>query len=555
MLKTQEIELRNDCGPGPTLAGFRYLPTRFPVHWQSPIKSVELAEFENLWYITCAKIRNLYNELKIGIEGRVIELNSLLHDCGKYAVSSGPWRAQNMVGLLRDVWAILTNECLVGTLDEAVRKKKFGLAYKRLPSSSDYPIYGRNGMILMRSHNHGSYLSNIVNSITPDDIVGLTDLNKSSTSEFVANIFRSVGFLMQDKSRKEAGLRHYRSHARIRINGNCCDEDYSGSASEEDKSFICSYIANGLKCECNSNCYCRRVCNSDPWDQCLCKSNFLFFKFLQQRKGKGSVREYTARNGENYVSDAHMRAAAQMPWTEEAPERQTDTTEDAMNLDEQTDIAKVNGNVHMPIKIQGHQNINAYDEKRLDMSPSRCCGIAVKDFVSQTNYVEEMRYENHTTNKIPICRNMNVQQSKTPSSSSLKAQQCSAAKFSGEPQIPPSVSPLQPSPGAPRGSPLQRRGYVLAGGDIPFEHRPKFFFDTQPALVSGLTANKEDFLNSIPQVPNSEIKSDTVGNDSVIGSMSSRFSNDSYDNRDTFGKRRILQGIKGVRKFLRLGNK
>ena len=537
---------------------------------------VDLALFEDLWYMVCARVRELYSDLNVRFQSGFITAETVLHNYGSETTSFAPWRARDMVTLLQEKWSILMDKHVVGTLDHAVRTRSYNLLVGPVMlkyEMKDFQDEGEHVLQELGDDNH----SPENDMITADDVAGLENINQMPIADFVMRVWWKVGPIVEKESIEEKHNQQLRMmarlHVRRRMHFNDIAEEALPTCSKTDGNMPIGVIG----CECTADCHCKTVCDSDPWDHCFCKSNPLFLHYLQQNDTESLVRDLLARTqgqviGEDYLFDAPSNDVAQLQVATAALGYGEDMVEASAELrsaiesmqddfvarrleDEGTRVPKT------PIKQKKAKDVyplDYYNEVSYLGEPS--LGQRHQNCPTYAPPTPPMSRESRSKNFIPDDESkieplqpapLQWRKSSSASSSIAKEKQSILAQDFSQIPVPSTVNNGASPTVSPQRS-MKNQRYVLAGGNTPFEFRPEVAWTLNAPIVEGLTADKEQFFNALSSTLVKESQQPGV---EKLETSPSQLSVDSFDNKDGTGRKRRFNGFKGeVRKLFRKGN-
>ena len=538
---------------------------------------VDLALFEDLWYMICARVRELYSDLNVRFQNGFITNETVLHNFGSEGTSFGLWRTKDMVNLLQEHWLILMDKHLVGTLDHAVRKRN----YELLIATLNPKHFSEADQTKETSEPQGSCetkLSPGNDMITAEDVAGLENINQMPIADFVMRVWWKVGPIVEKESIEEKRNEQLRMIARSQVKRRKQFNDLAEEALPNCVKLDDGTIVGSMGCECNLDCHCKSICDSDPWDHCFCKSNPLFLQYLQQNDTENLVRDLLAKtcgqlSGTEHLFDAPSNSVAQLQVATAALGYERNMVQASTVLrsaieNMQDDFVarklEVEGTrvPKTPIKQKKVKDIyplDFYNEPELFTRPSSSAQIENTYYAPLTpptsrefrrsKFIPSDKIVDFPHQPVPlIWRKSSISNSKTePTTTSVRDCQTpenSAPSYKASPAITP--------PNA-----LQTRRYVLAGGNTPFEFRPEVSWTMKPPATEGFRADKEQLFNVLSTTSTTDSFSADAEKSRLnkVETSPSQSSIDSFDNKDSFGRKRIFVGLKGeVRKLFRKGS-
>ena len=84
----------------------------------------DLADYEDVFYATCAKTCELHESLAIRFESGFITPDVILHERGENLLSYAPFTAWEVLKYLEVTWSILLDPRLLVALDNAIRRNR-----------------------------------------------------------------------------------------------------------------------------------------------------------------------------------------------------------------------------------------------------------------------------------------------------------------------------------------------------------------------------------------------------------------------------------------------
>ena len=552
----------------------------FPVMPGTRIAStalVNLALFEDLWYMVCARVRELYDDLNVRFQNGFIAAETVLHNFGSGGTSFGVWRSRDMVNLLQEHWLILMDKHLVGTLDHAVRNRNY--EFMLATSNSKYSLeVSQPEEIDELEQRYETVLSSKDDRHTADKIPGLDDINHMSIADFVMRVWWKVEPTVEKESIEGKRNERLRMMARSQVKRRKSFNDLAEEALPNCIRLDNGMLVGALSCECSLNCHCKSICNFDPWDHCFCKSNPLFLQYLQQSDTENLVRDlltksYGQLSSTEHLFDAPSNSVAQLQvataafgYEENMIEASAGLRSAIENMQEAYVARKLEDEgTHMPKtpvkqkKVKDVYPLDFYNETKFFTRPS---GSANKEKTHCTPPTPPMSRVYRTNKFIPSDKIVDAPLQLAPlarQKSSTTNFKCESNTTSIKGRKTPEdfASDQEASPAVTPPNPLPNRRYVLAGGNTPLEFRPEVSWPMKPPPVGGIRADKEQLFSALSR-PSTIIS--FLGDAEKSGMKTARpspsqSSIDSFDNKDNFGRKRIFIGLRGeVRKLFRRGS-
>lgn len=538
---------------------------------------VDLALFEDLWYMVCARVRELYNDLTVRFENGFITAETVLHNFGSEGTSFGLWRSKDMVNLLQEHWSILMDKHLVGTLDYAVRSRNFELELTTLNPKHFLQVAHSEELASFQEKTETELFPK-GNMITVDDVPGLENINQMPIADFVMRVWWKVGPTVEKESIEDKRNERLRMIARSQVKRR---DQFNDLAEEALPSYV--KLGNGifigaLSCECSSDCHCKSICTSDPWDHCFCKSNPLFLQYLQQNDTENLVRDLLAKScgrfiGTEYLFDAPSNSVAQLQVATAAfnyEENMIKASEGLRSAIGDMQDAYVARKLEdqgacmpkTPVKQKKVKDVYPLDFYNEIEYFARIPSSARKENTNCAPSTPPVSREFRTNKFIPSEKIKDAPLQPAPliwrkSSTMNPESESNTTSIKGRQTTEDSASGNVASSATSSPHPLQNRRYVLAGGNTPIEFRPEVSWTMKPPSVEGFKVTKEQLLSALSRNPTmASFPCDSEKSGSKKAKTSpSQSSIDSFDNKDSFGKKRIVVGLRGeVRKLFRRGN-
>ncbi len=267
---------------------------------------VELSMFEDLYYMTIAKVRELFESLQVRLKSGFITHDNVLLERSWFADSYGPVTVGTMLIFLKTQWGILMQPDLMFTLDHAVRNSNAVMSYM-FSNDEDYAAHQAQA-------------------------VGLWDFNRMSVAELAMRVWRKNSAVVEEElihdAAKKRDLAIERAESRyLKTVETIKGRAIPGSEVMQDvQQSQCPMqqvdentppLAPPLPCVCFETCFCKTICMAQPFGHCMCYTNQLFTDIMIQADTDMEARNMVAQEqgqvvGQDYLFGASTNELAQM---------------------------------------------------------------------------------------------------------------------------------------------------------------------------------------------------------------------------------------------------
>lgn len=84
---------------------------------------LSLGHWEGVYYALYMNIKNLHQDMLLRLQSGFVQESDTLHSLGRSGHDDKAFTVRDFVDMLEEDWSLLTNPCLVATLEEDVRRK------------------------------------------------------------------------------------------------------------------------------------------------------------------------------------------------------------------------------------------------------------------------------------------------------------------------------------------------------------------------------------------------------------------------------------------------
>ena len=312
------------------------------------LRQHNLADYEDVFYATCAKTRELHESLAIRFESGFITSDTVLHERGESLLSHAPFTAWEMLKYLEVTWSILLDPRLVVALDNAVRRDRVrhsqGITF-------DPNFDPNNNTPEFTAHLRQSVINRLGKgrSLPEDALTGLMDVTKMSPGHVNALLWEKYRPLIAEEQclKENENLLRARQAAEAKVArfASMSAEEHRARAlaiiegrsvtpaptDVDIKSLLYplrpiygegltmpnSVVIPSTNCDCVLGCICKTSCFTEPDEPCLCKRSSVFRQQVEQTRTASTVRDIMSRNygkplGDDILLDAPTNEVAQL---------------------------------------------------------------------------------------------------------------------------------------------------------------------------------------------------------------------------------------------------
>ncbi|OCL15435.1 hypothetical protein AOQ84DRAFT_384020 [Glonium stellatum] len=308
----------------------------------------DLSDYEDVFYATCAKTRELHENLAIRFESGFLTPDAVLHERGENLLSYAPFTAREMLKYLEVTWSILLDPRLLIALDNSVRRDRVRHSQGVTLEPNFDP---NNNTPEFTAHLRRSLTDRLGKgrSLPEDALTGLMDVAKMSPGHVNALLWEKYRPLVAEEQRLKEHenllrARHaaearaarfasmsaeeHRARALAIIDGRSvtpapADVDIKSILDPlrpfygEGSNIFDSVATPSTSCDCMLSCICKTSCFTEPEETCLCKRSSVFREYAEQVKTASTVRDVISRNygkqlGDDIILDAPNNDVAQL---------------------------------------------------------------------------------------------------------------------------------------------------------------------------------------------------------------------------------------------------
>lgn len=311
-------------------------------------RQCDLADYEDVFYATCAKTCGLHESLAIHFESGFITPDAILHERGENLLSHTPFTAWEMLKYLEVTWSILLDPRLVVALDNVVRRNRVRHSQGVTLNPNFDPS---NNTPELTAHLRRSLTDRlgIGRSLPEDALTGLMDVIKMRPGHVNALLWEKYRPLIAEEQRLKENENLLRARqaaeAKVARFASMPTEEHRARALaiiegrpvtpaptdvdiksllyplrpiyEEGSTMFDSVVIPSTNCDCVLGCICKTSCFTEPDEPCLCKRSSVFRQQAEQTRTASTVRDIMSRNygkplGDDILLDAPTNEVAQL---------------------------------------------------------------------------------------------------------------------------------------------------------------------------------------------------------------------------------------------------